>query len=86
MNQDFKTTTWAGVIGQPLAANRKADGIELTGEFRRLLPRYAGGTYLPEDERGQYRQGDGCYANGRGPFADNNRRTAQYIAYFDPLG
>ena len=33
MNQDFKTTTWSGVIGQPLAANRKPDGIELTGDF-----------------------------------------------------
>lgn len=33
MNQDFKTTTWSGVIGQPLAANRKPDGVELTGDF-----------------------------------------------------
>ena len=33
MNQDFETTTWSGVIGQPLVATRKPDGIELTGEF-----------------------------------------------------
>jgi hypothetical protein len=33
MNQDIKTTMWPGVVGQPLAANRKPDGIELTGDF-----------------------------------------------------
>jgi hypothetical protein len=33
MDQNFKTTTWSGVIGQPLQAKRVPDGIALMGDF-----------------------------------------------------
>lgn len=33
MTDDFKTTTWSGVIGKALTATRTADGLVLSGEF-----------------------------------------------------
>ena len=33
MGEDFKTTTWAGVIGKPLTANGTDAGLVLSGEF-----------------------------------------------------
>lgn len=33
MGEDFKTTTWAGVIGTPLTATRTSDGLVLSGNF-----------------------------------------------------
>jgi hypothetical protein len=33
MGEDFKTATWAGVIGTPLTATRTADGLVLAGNF-----------------------------------------------------
>jgi hypothetical protein len=33
MGEDFKTATWAGVIGKPLTANRTDTGLVLSGEF-----------------------------------------------------
>jgi hypothetical protein len=33
MGSDFKTATWAGVIGQPLTADRSAEGLVIAGRF-----------------------------------------------------
>jgi hypothetical protein len=33
MGSDFKTTTWAGVIGEPLSAERTQDGLVIAGKF-----------------------------------------------------
>jgi hypothetical protein len=33
MGEDFKTTTWAGVVGTPLTATRTSDGLVLNGNF-----------------------------------------------------
>jgi hypothetical protein len=33
MGEDFKTTTWAGVVGTPLTATRTSDGLVLSGSF-----------------------------------------------------
>ncbi|HTZ74746.1 MAG TPA: hypothetical protein VMB47_12555 [Candidatus Aquilonibacter sp.] len=33
MGADFKTTTWAGVVGTPLTATRTSDGLVLSGDF-----------------------------------------------------
>ena len=38
MTNDFKTTTWSGVIGKPLTATRTADGLVLSGEFGVYYP------------------------------------------------
>lgn len=33
MGEDFKTATWAGVVGTPLTATRTSDGLVLAGNF-----------------------------------------------------
>jgi hypothetical protein len=33
MGSEFKTATWAGVIGDPLTAERGADGLVIAGRF-----------------------------------------------------
>jgi hypothetical protein len=33
MGSDFKTATWAGVVGDPLTAARSAEGLVLAGKF-----------------------------------------------------
>jgi hypothetical protein len=33
MGEDFKTTTWSGVVGTPLTATRTSDGLVLAGNF-----------------------------------------------------
>lgn len=33
MGEDFKTTTWAGVVGTPLTATRTSGGLVLNGNF-----------------------------------------------------
>jgi hypothetical protein len=38
MGSDFKTATYAGVVGQPLSATSSAGGVMLTGEFGCFFP------------------------------------------------
>ena len=38
MGSNFKTATWSGVVGQPLAASATSNGLVLTGEFGVFYP------------------------------------------------
>jgi hypothetical protein len=38
MTEEFKKPTWSGVIGQPLAATRTAEGLLLSGDFGVFYP------------------------------------------------